>query len=347
MCWKAVNIVVPEDGKDYSYQTEFSMMPLLINKKILAGISSNPHHTIKLFDLEKRKIIFRKNIHEKLKKITRPITGAYPRFSFAFKMKNKIYFFFKNDRHKDFNNQNVIACLDLKTKKIDYDYFPGFNNAVAAVPSEKYILFVTENSFIRITKKTFFELMKKNPNLYAFKKNNNKITVDGFPDEWKNSEFRKLNNNRFAFRFNNNSFSFIAEIRNPEMIRYIGEKGLDERFELIVLPGPAAGFEISSHYEDEKYLFRKNLDSNYSPDKWKYSFSMAPDGKNCFFEAEIPCSAVSRIEINRLKKEEKIKKRCGRIALDILTDKGLGIFSNGEFPWQFPAAYEHEENKDE
>ncbi|HRU00659.1 MAG TPA: hypothetical protein P5239_03060 [Victivallales bacterium] len=237
----------------------------------------------------------------------------------------KALFFIENNDQRNRFDDFALFTVDTETKKTNLQPFPELGFECSGVISTQDGFAALIDSELRYFSKTTIE-NAGNVQKYVFEgelKSDFNAQIDGYPDEWDLDNFADAQNgvkvSSILSNKDNKQLIFIAiSINSPEIIKKIGEKGINSKYKLILLHGARACFNKKRLEGAFKAPFEKN-------DLWKYDFSMLPTGDNCFIEIQIPATIFYDNFIHTIKSTKNLPRDMrGDIAFNIVLEEENG-----------------------
>ncbi|MCK5529393.1 MAG: hypothetical protein KAI74_06885, partial [Kiritimatiellae bacterium] len=189
-----------------------------------------------------------------------------------------------------------------------------------------------ESDVLRFKYQELDELSKKSPSFFTVKNRDLEVVFDGYQDEWPSSMFNKSGRNYFAMSLNKEIVRLACIITDKDMIKKIGTRGLDNRFELMMLPAANATFRSDFSNTGITLPLGDAALNN------KLSYSVSPTGARLFMEMEIPLKSLGLSQKNMT--GVATRKRRGDIAFDISFRNNRGerkfIFAEKNYATYFP-----------
>jgi len=307
---------------------KFCNFPSIVNGIIIGATSTKTSKDDKspfgfvIYDIKNNKLIHYEepDIYEVMIK-----SWAKPSVFLSVLCGKKAFFFIENNDQRNRFDDFALYTVDIETKKTNLQPFPelGFecsgvipaqNGFAALIDSElKYFQKEIIESVGNISQSVFEGELKND--FYA--------QIDGYPDEWDLNNFTDAQNgikvSSVLSNKDNKQLIFMAiNINSTEIIKKIGEKGINSKYKLVLLHGARASFNKKRIEGALKAPFEKN-------DLWKYDFSMLPTGDNCFIEVQIPATIFYDNFIHTIKNTKSLPRDMrGDIAFNIVLEEENG-----------------------
>jgi hypothetical protein len=301
--WKMINT----NSKKYLSNT-FKTKPIFINDTIHGINIEDKSVWVQAFNYKKEKITSNEKLPPNDMKIDLHNLRS-PRFSILMDG-NPSYMLEVGYRSRA--SQEALWIFDnLVTGTITQRGLPDTGMTRDCLFNNTDLLLLREKDVLHLKRHELEALAEKSPFLSSKSNTIDKINLDGFMDEWPTKMFSKIGKNYFAATVTNNTVTLALLIADQNIIKQVGTLGLDNRFELIVMPGSMATFRDD---------FRKNaiiLRLGDAIENKQLSYSVKPSGRILFMEIEIPLEKKSKIDRNILK-GIACRERRGDLAFDII-----------------------------
>lgn len=213
--------------------------------------------------------------------------GTYCEFSMLWD--KKVFHMFRPQWQKEISEEGVLFIQDLRKKGIQLKSFPGYNRCSEAIADKEHVGMLIDNKLVTFRKDEFLKLTDKTADIFEVpyrKKNENAFNcrIDGYPDEWDIENFYASGCCSFYAVLDEDHLFFAGIIRDEEIIKRIGLKGLDDRFSFLMMPGSTACLR-TDNFESAGLAgaFGENTRR-----EWEFDFSVSPSADFCFFEMRIP-----------------------------------------------------------
>ena len=252
------------------------------------------------------------------------------RFSFIFNSCPSYLFLMAQGRYPSPELAWIIH--NPATGKVEIKGLPDTDYIYGDYTKDNNIILCRENDILRFKYQDLDKLSKKSPALFAVKKKDLEVVFDGYQDEWPSDTFHKLGRNYFAISLSKEIVRLACIITDKNMIKKIGTSGLDNRFELTILPAAHATFKSDFNNREITIPLGDAMRHN------KLSYSVSPSGARLFMEMEIPLKALKMNQ--RHIPNVATRERRGDIAFDISFRNSSGerkfVFAQKNYPTYFP-----------
>jgi len=262
--------------------------------------------------------------------------GGIREVRFAVSLGGKPSYLFQMVSRGQSSREALWVLHDPDTGRMSLKGLPDTGRIVDALAADGKLLLFREKDVLQFKFSELASLAKRSYALFTLQGEQIEFEADGYPDEWPAAVFNKVGTNSFAMSFTGDAIRLGCSIRDERIIEYAGTKGMDDRFELVIMPGSLATFV--DDYEETGLVVGLDTLATTNP----LSYSVKPTGDELFLEMEVPLESFFKISLAQADKLQSRRRR-GDVAFDIAYRKPDGsrgfIFARRDYAAFFPRVY--------